>query len=250
KNNIIAIKKLKIENENINNENNTNSNNNSISEESIREFLLEIKLLSYINHPNLLNFIGIVLSSPSIILPFANYGSLYNFIHNNNNNSENENTNNNNNFEEIYSFELILRIGLDIILGLNYLHSLNPSIIHCDLKSDNILIMNIDYKDINCVCKISDFGLSQFSVGRFLVNKNINPRWSAPEVIERKDQSIYSDIYSFGIILYELLTKQIPYSIQENPEWNFMINVGKSIIEGIKPNYSKQNIKNQFNQNN
>lgn len=81
-----------------------------------------------------------------------------------------------------------------------YLHGRN--IIHCDLKSSNILI------DENNKIKISDFGLSQF-----IKNKTENkfkkigtPQWMAPEVIKDHVYDFSSDVFSFGMIIWELAT--------------------------------------------
>lgn len=99
----------------------------------------------------------------------------------------------------------IYKICRDIALGMAYLHGRN--IIHCDLKSSNILI------DENNKIKISDFGLSQF-----IKNKTENkfkkigtPQWMAPEVIKDHVYDFSSDVFSFGMIIWELATGQIPF---------------------------------------
>lgn len=89
-----------------------------------------------------------------------------------------------------------------------YLHGKN--IIHCDLKSSNVLIGE------NWTAKISDFGLSQArkcnqKQRRSIASKLGTPQWMAPEVIRNEKYENASDVYSFGIILWELLTCQIPF---------------------------------------
>src|SRR5579883_844691 len=130
---------------------------------------------------------------------------------------------------------------MDIANGMNYLHSLNPPIIHCDLRSPNILLMSLKYDD-EIVGKVADFGLAQYSVGIFLVDSKLNPAWSAPEVLESKDLSPRSDIYSFGTILFEILTGDIPYDPFINSNWKFRHNNANDEKKGIKPPYSKEKI--------
>ena len=96
----------------------------------------------------------------------------------------------------------------DIALGLNYLHGRN--VLHCDLKSSNILI------DANWNIKLCDFGLSRVRSklrskedgNRGLVG---TPHWSAPEILRGKRYDEKSDVYSYGMILWEMATQKIPY---------------------------------------
>ena len=108
------------------------------------------------------------------------------------------------NYLEIIPFNYNTRLIIfnDIVNGLNYLH--NNNIIHRDLKPSNILF------DKNNTIKISDFGMSikQYKsnndnfIGSDLFGTYI---YSAPESLKDNYYSIYSDIYSLGIILFELL---------------------------------------------
>jgi serine/threonine protein kinase len=112
-------------------------------------------------------------------------------------------------------FPLRWNIALDIAKGLNYLHSKN--IIHQDLKSMNILI-DKDWK-----AKISDFGLatikSTITVSMTSLNKNKigSIRWNAPELFKRgTKRSKETDVYSFGMTLWEISSRKIPFS--EEPD--------------------------------
>jgi len=94
----------------------------------------------------------------------------------------------------------------DIAKGMDYLQK--SKIIHRDLKSQNCLI------DKNWTSKIADFGTSKL-VGE--VNATATayvPRtaqWSAPEVITHGEYSEKSDVYSYGVIMWECFTGEIPY---------------------------------------
>lgn len=93
-----------------------------------------------------------------------------------------------------------IKIFKDILNGLNYLHNMN--IIHRDIKPSNIMFSNK-------MAKVGDFGMSiKLEKGEELVKSDNDYgtyNYLAPEVIDKKEYSFYSDIYSLGIILFELL---------------------------------------------
>lgn len=98
----------------------------------------------------------------------------------------------------------------DIANGVKYLHG--RSIVHRDLKSPNILL------DSNGRAKISDFNLSKILDGS--VNNSsiaaMNPRWLAPELFDGVTPTTACDIFSYGVILWELMEFEIPWG-SENP---------------------------------
>eukprot|EP00980_Cylindrotheca_fusiformis_P023390 scaffold10429_cov126-Cylindrotheca_fusiformis.AAC.21 len=104
--------------------------------------------------------------------------------------------------------EMILQILRDVAQGLRFLHASKPPILHGDLKAKNILI------DSRFRAKVADFGLA---------TKNKNglsgtPFWMAPEYLRRKtDYNTTCDIYAFGMIMYEIYSRKIPYEGQ-NPK--------------------------------
>eukprot|EP01026_Neomeris_dumetosa_P059916 TRINITY_DN56190_c0_g2_i3.p1 TRINITY_DN56190_c0_g2~~TRINITY_DN56190_c0_g2_i3.p1 ORF type:complete len:484 (-),score=44.14 TRINITY_DN56190_c0_g2_i3:484-1935(-) len=160
----------------------------------LKTFKEELALVAKMRHPNIVGCYGGCLQPPrlAIVLEFMSGGNLHNYIHD---------------CRGSLSYIDILRIMAHIAAGLNYLH---PSILHRDLKPKNVLI------DANGVPKISDFGLSKLrnhSVTMTMNQVKGTPQYMAPEAWT--GQSVLtekSDIYALGIIAWEMLTGQRPWS--------------------------------------
>ena len=127
-------------------------------------------------------------NEPMLVMEFMEYGSLYDLLHN----------------ETIMlDGELIFPILQDIVSGARFLHAANPKIIHGDLKAGNVLV------DGRFRAKISDFGLS---AKKKVSGATGTPYWMAPELLRNESgNTAESDVYSFGIILFELYSRQDPY---------------------------------------
>eukprot|EP00980_Cylindrotheca_fusiformis_P023385 scaffold10429_cov126-Cylindrotheca_fusiformis.AAC.16 len=160
-----------------------------------QEFMAEMRLLSRLRHPCITTVMGAVMAAhePMMVMEYMENGSLYDLLRN----------------ETLYTGgEMILQILRDVAQGLRFLHASKPPILHGDLKAKNILI------DSRFRAKVADFGLA---------TKNKNglsgtPFWMAPEYLRRKTEYTTScDIYAFGMIMYEIYSRKIPYEGQ-NPK--------------------------------
>ncbi|PSC74168.1 Serine threonine-kinase CTR1 [Micractinium conductrix] len=100
-----------------------------------------------------------------------------------------------------------LTLALDAALGMLYLHSRSSPIVHRDLKSPNLLV------DENWRAKVADFNLSRIleDSSRSSSLAAMNPRWLAPEVMQGEHASMASDVFSYAVVLWELLTFHLPW---------------------------------------
>uniref|UniRef100_A0A7N0TX45 non-specific serine/threonine protein kinase n=1 Tax=Kalanchoe fedtschenkoi TaxID=63787 RepID=A0A7N0TX45_KALFE len=163
-------------------------------EETLPDYRKEINIMRRLRHPNVLLFMGAVYSKErlAIITEYMPRGSLFKTLHKN---------------SQMMDIKRRLRMALDA-KGMNYLHRLNPPIVHRDLKTSNLLV------DRNWTVKVGDFGLSRLKNSTFLTAKSGRgtPQWMAPEVLRNEPSNEKSDVFSFGVILWELVTESVPWS--------------------------------------
>lgn len=159
-----------------------------------KQFTREVTLLSRLHNPNVIKFIA-ACRRPlvfCVIMEYLSEGSLRGYLHK----LEHE--------HKSLPLEKLIAIALDIARGMEYIHS--QGVIHRDLKPENVLI-NEDFH-----MKIADFGIAcQESSCDLLADDPGTYRWMAPEMIKRKSYGRKVDVYSFGLILWEMVTGAIPY---------------------------------------
>ena len=96
-------------------------------------------------------------------------------------------------------------VALGIASGLHYLHSRKPAIVHRDIKSPNILLMD-------ALAKIADVGLARSKAhSDMTAQRGFTMAWAAPEVVYRKRATEKIDIWSYGVILWEIASGSIPH---------------------------------------
>ncbi|XP_076933584.1 serine/threonine-protein kinase EDR1-like [Bidens hawaiensis] len=162
---------------------------------ALAEFRREVRIMQRLRHPNVVLFMGAVTRPPnlSIITEFLPRGSLYRIIHRPQCQIDEKRR---------------IKMALDVAKGMNCLHTSIPTIVHRDLKSPNLLV------DEDWNVKVCDFGLSRLKHNTFLSSKSTagTPEWMAPEVLRNENSNEKCDVYSFGVILWELATLRLPWS--------------------------------------
>uniref|UniRef100_A0A8B9Q4R2 Receptor-interacting serine/threonine-protein kinase 2 n=1 Tax=Apteryx owenii TaxID=8824 RepID=A0A8B9Q4R2_APTOW len=143
-------------------------------------------------------------------------------------------------------FPLLIRILLDVAEGLRYLHSLEPAFCHGSLKPSNVLL------DAQYRAKISDYGLTYWRKEQRRSDlQNCNHRncqdlvYLSPETLEGAFPSQEGDIYSFGILCWESLSRQKPFEGQKT-----LLEVLTKICSGLRPGISAKFIPSSFPQRN
>jgi hypothetical protein len=156
-----------------------------------QEFLQEVAIMRKVRHRNVVQFIGACTRKPHlcIIFEFMRGGSVYDFIRRHGH----------------LRIVAVLRIAVEVCRGMEYLHK--RKIVHRDLKAANLLL------DEHGTVKIADFGVARVLDGAGVMTAETGTyRWMSPEVIEHKPYNEKADVFSFGVVLWELLTGLVPYS--------------------------------------
>ncbi|XP_065849707.1 uncharacterized protein [Euphorbia lathyris] len=169
-------------------------------ERLIADFWKEALILSSLHHPNVVSFYGIVRDGPdgslATVTEFMVNGSLKQFLQKK---------------DRTIDRRKRLIIAMDAAFGMEYLHGKN--IVHFDLKCENLLVNMRDPQ--RPVCKIGDLGLSKVKQ-QTLVSGGVRGTlpWMAPELLSGKSHMVTEkiDVYSFGIVMWELLTGEEPYA--------------------------------------
>jgi len=200
----VAVKKAKLLNED--------------DEDFLNELAQEATIMSQLRHPNVCQFLGTCNAPPEIliVMEYMPLGSLYRILHD----------------QSIpLDWPRMKSMALDIAKGMNYLHCCDPIVIHRDLKSHNLLV------DEHFRVKISDFGLStrfkQHLDKKTAMTPVGTPCWTAPEVLRNDTYTEKADVFSFAIVLWEIVTREDPY--QGMPTFQIVISVGQHKLRPIVP---------------
>eukprot|EP00698_Gefionella_okellyi_P011806 TRINITY_DN3136_c0_g4_i4.p1 TRINITY_DN3136_c0_g4~~TRINITY_DN3136_c0_g4_i4.p1 ORF type:complete len:572 (+),score=101.65 TRINITY_DN3136_c0_g4_i4:93-1808(+) len=180
-----------------------------------RAFVAELKALRSVkNHPNIVLLMGLIDEHDppylGIVMEYLPRGSVYDLLHKQ---------------RVKLSLDQAISMAKDIARGMAFLHSAKPSpIIHRDLKTPNLLVTDA------LQVKISDFGLTRKTEGTMVQTAAGTPAWMAPEVLRSEAYSIRADVYSFAIVLWELVTLQAPH-----PRMQYYELIRRVADEGLRP---------------
>ncbi|XP_033982364.1 raf-1 proto-oncogene, serine/threonine kinase a isoform X1 [Trematomus bernacchii] len=166
--------------------------------EQFQAFRNEVAVLRKTRHVNILLFMGYMTKDNlAIVTQWCEGSSLYKHLHV---------------LETNFKIIQLIDIARQTAQGMDYLHAKN--IIHRDMKSNNIFLHE------GLTVKIGDFGLAtvkaRWSGSHQVEQPSGSILWMAPEVIRMQDNNPYSfqsDVYSYGIVLFEILTGELPYSL-------------------------------------
>lgn len=168
---------------------------NMMDETDLEELRAEATLLSRLRHPNIVHFYGVCITETDVFLvtEYCGGGSVLDLLLNK---------------KRELPLVIVVQIALEIAQGMEYLHA--QRVLHRDLKPENVLLDN------SGGVRICDFGLARVADtgGSMTVNKG-TPAFMAPETMSASTTgAAYStsvDVYSFGILLWALLARNMPY---------------------------------------
>ncbi|KAG6953104.1 hypothetical protein JG687_00012602 [Phytophthora cactorum] len=190
----------------------------SNGDSALASFRDEIELMSCLRHPNIVQFIGASWDNASnlcIVMEYLENGDMHSVLHSG--------------LGKNFTWaDPLLKMAVDAVQGMLYLHSQERPVVHRDLKSVNILC------SATFGCKVGDFGLSR----RY--KKDVDalttlvgtPFWLAPEIIRSERYGPEADVYSFGIVLTELETRRTPYHDLEETGLKVLMRVAH---KGLRP---------------
>ncbi|KAK9676954.1 hypothetical protein RND81_11G112500 [Saponaria officinalis] len=165
-----------------------------LTQENMEDFCNEISILSRLRHPNVILFLGACTKPPrlSMVTEYMEMGSLYYLIHLSGQKKK-------------LSWRRKLKMLRDICRGLMCIHRMK--IVHRDLKSANCLVNK------HSIVKICDFGLSRIMTESPIKDSSSagTPEWMAPELIRNEPFTEKCDIFSLGVIMWELCTLSRPW---------------------------------------
>jgi serine/threonine protein kinase len=164
-----------------------------------------LRMQSLRAHPNIITFYGICLDPFAIVLAYAEHGSLDVPLYTGGEAKRRD-----------FSEEVLLRFSREILLGLVHLH--RERVIHRDMAARNVLL------DINDRCLVTDFGMARSAIVRDggvegakieetqTTATRLGPvRWMAPEQMESQAVATSTDVWSYGVVLYEIWARQMPW---------------------------------------
>ena len=163
-----------------------------ISRYNLQLFQREMNMAARLRHPNLIQFIGATMEGEMMIVMELMSTSLRSQLKS----------------EEYFPPKVVKAVSLDVACGLNYLHLIKPDpIVHRDVSSANVLLEVVQRNQWRA--KLTDYGSVNLVRQLHTANPG-SPAYAAPEASNPRLQSPKMDIYSFGTLVLEMLTGQLP----------------------------------------
>lgn len=176
------------------------------TESERKAFTTELKQLSRVSHPNIVKLYGACKEPPTVclVMEYAEGGSLYNVLHGAGP-------------QPTFTAAHAMSWALQCSKGVEYLHGMKPkALIHRDLKPPNLLLIMG-----GTVLKICDFGTA-CDIQTHMTNNKGSAAWMAPEVFEGSNYSEKCDVFSWGIIFWEVITRRKPFDEIGGPAFRIM----------------------------
>ncbi|MHA7841443.1 MAG: protein kinase [Gammaproteobacteria bacterium] len=168
----------------------------SLNNAARSEFMNEVQVMVNLRVPQVVALYGISLAPRyQLVMEYCSNGSLFDYLHS----------------DRAMDWGMRGRIALEVAQGLAFLHACRPPILHRDIKSHNILL------DRNYSAKLADFGLSRLkqescSTSGGQQDSVGTVAWMAPELFKQQAKYVKgSDMYSYGMVLWELSTRLLPW---------------------------------------
>ncbi|TDH69785.1 hypothetical protein CCR75_008126 [Bremia lactucae] len=159
----------------------------------LHEFQSEVEIMSVLRHPNICRLLGACMDPPhrALVVELLQRGSLWGVLRMN---------------RKSIDQDMRTRFIYDTAKGMAYLHHFERPILHRDLKSPNLLV------DKNFNIKLSDFGLARVKAHVQTMTGNCGTvQWMAPEVLGNQKYTEKADVFSFAIVIWEIVTGECPY---------------------------------------
>lgn len=184
-------------------------------------FAREMKILTQVQHENLVRFYGVCIDSPPlrIVTEFCEGGACFELLHNSDD------------VDLIWPQQI--KMCKDVAAAMYYLHTFDPMIIHRDLKSLNLLLDRPVYgpTDVPTV-KVCDFGVAKLQRegewGQMTAQAGTK-HWMAPEMWRGTTYDEKVDVFSYAMVIYEIVCREVPFEEEEPTD------VGKYTLAGVRP---------------
>ncbi|XP_057526712.1 lysM domain receptor-like kinase 3 isoform X2 [Amaranthus tricolor] len=209
-----------------------------------KEFMAEMKILSKVHHTNLVELLGYTATDDElfVIYEYAQKGSLKNHLHDSHNKGHTS-----------LSWIMRVQIALDAARGLEYIHEHTKAhYVHRDIKSSNILL------DGSFRAKISDFGLSKLvgttGDGEASATRVVGTYgYLAPEYLSNGLATTKSDVYAFGVVLFELISGKEAVirteGMPKGPERRSLVSIMLAVLRHVPDSTSMPNFRDYIDPN-